>query len=340
MSKQFSTRAGLCFCRFRDRVHASFLFQEAPVIQLYSAIWRVSGKRQIILILLSVGIAALAAVPLSYQKDIINGLTGSVLRNSDLIQLCIGMMAMILLSLGLKAVMGYRASILGEDVTRLLRNRIYDGAVDAQENGGGTSHGGTLATMISAEAEELGKFTGSAFSEPVVQLGTLISVVGFIASTQPYLGAIALCMIAPQVILVLGTQKRVNALVAQRVHVLRHATDATLKAGLERINKDVLDDFDTIFETRRSIFIWKLSTKFLLSAINGAGTVAVLALGGLMVLDGQTDVGTVVAATIGLDRLRSPTSFLIAYYRQVSATRVKFDLLRAAAAPETRSKAS
>ena len=304
------------------------------MIQLYSAIWRVSSKRQIVLILLSLAIAALAAVPLSYQKDIINGLTGNDLQNSDLIRLCLGMMGMIALSLGLKALMGYRASILGEDVTRLLRNRIYEGAVDAKATFTESKRGGTLATMISAEAEELGKFTGSAFSEPVVQFGTLISVVGFIASTQPFLGAIALCMIAPQVVLVLGTQKQVNRLVGERVHVLRRATDESLAEGLERVNQSVVDDFDAIFETRRSIFIWKLSTKFLLSAINGAGTVAVLALGGLLVLDGRTDVGTVVAATIGLDRLRGPTSFLIAFYRQVSATRVKFDLLREVAGPQ------
>ena len=332
--------ATLSFWRFHDRVRTPDHFNEAEVIQLYTAIWRVSGKRQIVLILLSLAIAALAAVPLSYQKDIINGLTGDNLQSQVLIQLCLGMMAMIALSLGLKALMGYLASILGEDVTRLLRNRIYESAVHTKSNGSKPKRGGTLATMISAEAEELGKFTGSAFSEPVVQFGTLISVVGFIASTQPYLGTIALCMIAPQVILVLGTQKQVNRLVGERVHVLRRATDESLAEDLEQINQSVVDDFDTIFETRRSIFIWKLSTKFLLSAINGAGTVAVLALGGLLVLDGQTDVGTVVAATIGLDRLRSPTSFLIAFYRQVSATRVKFDLLREAAAPETQTKAS
>jgi ABC-type bacteriocin/lantibiotic exporter with double-glycine peptidase domain len=94
-------------------------------------------------------------------------------------------------------------------------------------------------------------------------------------------------------------------------------------------------DFDDIFETRRSIFIWKLSTKFLLSAIGGIGTVGVLTLGGALVIADKTDVGTVVAALIGLGRIQGPTGFLIAFYRQVSATRVKFDLLRDAAQGRT-----
>jgi len=84
------------------------------------------------------------------------------------------------------------------------------------------------------------------------------------------------------------------------------------------------------------MFIWKLSTKFVLSALNGAGMVAVLLLGDLLVIDGRTDVGTIVAATMGLGCIQGPTAFLIAFYLQVSATWVKFELLRDVAAPGLR----
>lgn len=298
------------------------------MFSLYAAIWRVSGSRQIVLILLSIAIAGLAAVPLSYQKDIINALTTGDLKTDTLIRLCTGMMLVILLSLALKWVLGFRASILGEDVIRLLRSRIYSGSKQDKSEGLGAIPTGTLATVVSAESEELGKFTGSAFSEPVVQIGTLISVIGYIASTQPVLGAIALTMIIPQIILVLFTQRPVNTMVAKRVRILRQSTNLISATQSEGVVQGVLDEFDAIYETRRRIFIWKLSTKFLLSAINGAGTVAILLLGGFIVIEGRTDVGTVVAATIGLGRLQGPTAFLIAFYRQVSATRVKFELLQ------------
>ena len=55
---------------------------------------------------------------------------------------------------------------------------------------------------------------------------------------------------------------------------------------------------------------------------------------GWMVLEGRTDVGTVVAATIGLGRIQGPTAFLIAFYRQVSANRIKFELLREVLQPD------
>lgn len=295
------------------------------MFDLYATIWRATWRSQILLILLSVAIAALAAVPLSYQKEIINALAASGTTRTQVLTLCGGMMGVILLSLALKWLMGFRSGVLGEDVTRRLRGAIYANGV---EDNGQDLGKGTVAAAVTAEAEELGKFTGGAISEPVVQIGTLISVVSFIAATQPRLGLIALGMILPQAVLVLATQPKVNDLVARRVRILRRSTDRITEEDVDRASQEVMDGFDAIFETRRTMFLWKLSTKFLLSAINGAGTVIVLALGGLLVLEGRTDVGTVVAATTGLGRLQGPTTFLIAFYRQVSATRVKYELLR------------
>lgn len=297
------------------------------MLKLYIAIWRVSGRRQLVLIALSVAIAALAALPLKFQQQIINTLTDGAATAATLFLLGAGMLGAIVLSLALKWFMGLRSGVLGEDIIRLLRRRLYK---DTNRNRSEASaiQTGTLTTAISAEAEDLGKFAGSAFSEPIVQIGTLISVIGFIASTQPGLGAIALAMIAPQVALVLFTQGRINTLVANRVRILRKATNEISVAEANAVEQSVLDEFDSIFETRRTMFIWKLSTKFMLSTINGVGTIAVLMLGGWLVLQGRTDVGTVVAATLGLSRLQSPTAFLIAFYRQVSANRVKFELLR------------
>jgi ABC-type bacteriocin/lantibiotic exporter with double-glycine peptidase domain len=298
-----------------------------PVFQLYAAIWRVSGRRQIVLIVLSLAIAALAAAPLKFQKEIVNLLTVGSFAASQLFLLTGGMMGVILLSLGLKWLMGYRSQVLGEDVIRFIRRRLLTSAAEERQRHG-EIRTGTLSTAISAEAEELGKFTGGAFSEPVMQIGTLVSVIGFVASTEPGLGLVAFSIIAPQVFIVLYTQKKVNALLVERVHFLRRATDRLVDQDLQAAVASILTDFDNIYDARRTMFKWKLSTKFLLSTINAAGTVLVFVLGGLLVLKGETDVGTVVAATMGLSRLQGPTTFLISFYREVSANRVKFELLR------------
>ncbi len=296
------------------------------MFRLYTAIWRASAGRQIILIILSLAIAGLAAVPLEFQRDIINHLTSKDIEAERLLALGVGMMGVILLSLGLKWVLGFRAGTLGEDLIRMIRQRLLARAVDVDETGENIRKG-TMTTAISAEAEELGKFAGGAFSDPVVQIGTLVSVIGYISSTQPGLGMIAFSMIVPQIIIVLISQRKVNIFVAERVRILRSATDELTLKDINEVAKGIERQFDEIFETRRKMFIWKLSAKFLLSVINGAGTIGVLMLGGWLVMQGRTDVGTVVAATSGLSRIQGPTSFLIAFYRQVSANRIKYDLM-------------
>ena len=75
------------------------------MFQLYRAIWRASAGRQIILIVLSIAIAGLAAVPLEFQRDIINHLTEDNVDTERLIYLGSGMMSVILLSLVLKWVL-------------------------------------------------------------------------------------------------------------------------------------------------------------------------------------------------------------------------------------------
>ncbi|GGH22514.1 ABC transporter transmembrane region [Cribrihabitans marinus] len=295
------------------------------MLELYRAIWQMTGRRQTVLIVISAAVAALAAVPLEFQKNIVNALTEGDVAARQLLLLGAGMMTAILLSLGLKFLMGYLASTLGEDTIRRLRRRLLD---RAEEDRATEERKGTLATAISAEAEELGKFVGSAFSQPVMQLGTLISVVGYISTTQPRLGLIALAMILPQIAIVVISQRMVNVFVSERVKILRQSNDCLTEARVAEVEDEVRAHFDEIYETRRRMFLCKLSAKFMLSAINGIGTVAVLMLGGWLVLNGRTDVGTVVAATTGLTRIQGPTGFLIAFYRQVSATRIKFELLR------------
>ncbi|WP_419739986.1 ABC transporter transmembrane domain-containing protein [Ruegeria sp.] len=219
------------------------------MLRLYSAIWRASAGRQILLILLSVAVAALAAVPLEFQRAIVNHLTSLDVGAERLIYLGLGMMGVILLSLALKWVLGYRAGTLGEDMIRLIRQRLLWRSSDINETGESVRKG-TMTTAISAEAEELGKFAGGAFSDPVVQIGTLISVIGYISSTQPGLGLIAFSMIVPQIIIVLVSQRKVNVFVAERVRILRSATDQLTTEDLDAVEQDINALFDDIYETR------------------------------------------------------------------------------------------
>ena len=297
------------------------------MLEFYKAIWRASWRNQILLIALSVAVAGLAAAPLKFQKEAINGLIDSK-GLPILLQLCAGYLAVVLLSAALKFLLNYRISLVGEGVIRYVRERVYTLHVtEAAKGVRDLPQKGTLLTMISTEAEDVGSFAGSAVADPLVMIGTLVSVIGFIMVAQPVLGLLALGMILPQAVIVLAIQRRINDRVRQRVQYLRASCDLISNSDLQQIENEALRDFNEIYETRRKVFILKLSSKFVLKAINASATVGVLLLGGWLVIQGKSDVGTVVASLTGLTQISGPWLELVTFFRGASTMRVRYEML-------------
>jgi ABC-type bacteriocin/lantibiotic exporter with double-glycine peptidase domain len=300
--------------------------------ELYRAIWRVTGRQQLVLIVLSVLVAAVAALPLRFQQLAINSLVyGSDVR--QLAWLCAGFLVALLLSAGLKLLLGLRMATVGERVVLLIRERIYRNATHDRVNGAGDAPTpGTLVAMVSAEAESVGSFAGAAIASPVVQIGTLASVLGFIVGSQPWLGLLALVVVVPQAAIVVVVQHRINLQVRARVQSLRDASGRISEGDLAAVDDAVVQDFHDIFHIRRRIFALKLSSKAAIAAISGLGKVGILFLGGWLVLRGQSDVGTVVASLTGLMRIEGPWRDLVGFFRQASTVRVKYGMLAQAVA--------
>jgi ABC-type multidrug transport system fused ATPase/permease subunit len=297
------------------------------MLELYRRIWRATASAQVVLVALSLAVAALAAVPLQYQKDIINGLAGDMDQH-ELLWLGVQFLGVLVLSAAVKFLLGYRTSILCESTIRLIRTRLcLNQGNEREPSVNAPIPPGTLANMIAAESEEVGKFAGAAISTPVMQLGILVSVVVFIAVNQPFLGLLALGVVLPQALIVIVLQKHINARIAERVTALRRATDRVVAEDIKKVEQAVLSDFDAVYEARKRIYLFKQSSKFALGAINGIGTAGVLVLGGWLVFDGRADIGIVVAAMAGLNRIAQPWRELITFYRELSAARVKFYLL-------------
>ncbi len=297
------------------------------MLRLYRAIWQVSRKEQLLLILLSLLVASLAAVPLKFQQLVINTLVeaGTLAR---LAWLCAGFLGVVLLSAGLKFLLNLRISVLGERIVLLMRERLYGNAVhDTREAGAAAPKRGTLVTMLTAEAEGVGSFAGSAVAAPLLQIGTLLSVLAFVFVQQPGLGIVVAAVVVPQAVIVVALQNRINLEVRVRVQVLRDASDRISQSDLEAVDAAVAEDFHLAFEIRRRIFALKLGVKLVLGAITGLGAVTILFLGGWFVLQGRTDVGTVVASLSGLARIDGPWRELIRFFRQASTVRVKYEML-------------
>jgi ABC-type bacteriocin/lantibiotic exporter with double-glycine peptidase domain len=309
---------------------------QAPLTTLYGYIWRISGRRQIWSSLLSSAVFPLQAVPLELQRRIVNHAIGAL--DLGLLWRFSAMYAgVVLLQGGLKYLMNVYRQVISERAIRSMRQQIYDATrgteqPPATETPGAAATGSRLA-MVVAEVEPLGAFVGESISLPIVQLGGLLSVLGYMLWIEPRIAVASLILYSPQIFLVPRIQAAINRRVQRRIvlvremgeHVVQEAakveTPAT-RAGQyeERIHK--------IYRQQVRIAYLSYSVTFLNNLLEHSGTISVLMIGGWLVIHGQTDVGTIVAFLSGFERISDPWRELVSFYRRASAARVKYQLIR------------
>jgi ABC-type bacteriocin/lantibiotic exporter with double-glycine peptidase domain len=194
---------------------------------------------------------------------------------------------------------------------------------------------GTFVAMIANEAEAVGRFVGDCISTPTVQAGTLLSVLGYMLYTEPLLGLVVLLIAVPQVFAVPMIQRRINTLVRERVRTVRRAGDLVVDnmqggggSSASSLGSEIGNAFETIYGVRLRVFKLKFGLKVVVSGLQSVGVFALLFFGGIMVLNGKTEIGIVVAFISGLDRVLDPWRELIAFVRSTSAAKVQFDLIQ------------
>ena len=305
--------------------------------ELYAYVWRSSASQQIVLIILAIIAAVLATAPLELQRHIINTLAGHE-KVENLAWLCGGYLIAVLVIGGLKYIVNIRSAGLGEFMIRSLREAVLRSASpsinpDATPDETRKDKSGALVTTISSQAEAVGKFVGDCISTPIVQAGTLLSVLSYMLYTEPRLGAVVLFIAVPQLFLVPMIQRRLNVYVRERAHTLVRAGDLMVDPALHRgtspssLRDEIGKAFETIYLARLHTFKLKFGLKFLISALQSMAVFILLFAGGIMVLNGKTEIGIVVAFISGLDRVLEPWREMIAFVRSTSSARIQFDLI-------------
>ena len=293
---------------------------------LWSVIWRVSARHQIALAGLSALVFLLTTAPLEIQRRIVNGAFkgGSY---PVILALALGYLG-VCLTLGL-AKMGlniYRAYV-GEHMTRLLRREI-DARVSVNGSGKGAAEAeGVEISLVVAEAEPVGSFVGVAISDPVLSGGILLSVLGYMVWLNPVMALVVLAVLLPQTIIVPLMQRAINRRATERIAILRAVGVSILNNPEAMGAQDQSGRFDEAFALNMGIFKLKFSMNFLMNLMRQIGVATILALGGWYVVQGQTEVGTVVAFMSGLAEINDPWGDLVNWFRDMSVARAKYRLL-------------
>jgi ABC-type multidrug transport system fused ATPase/permease subunit len=296
---------------------------------LFRYVFTFSWQHQIALVGLTVLTFLLEIVPLEIQRRIVNNLVKE--RPFQIvIMLCAAYAGAVLVQGAIKLGLNVYRGWVSENATRHLRRQVIGYSRVTRAAAPGAEVRGVSAAMIVAEVEPIGSFVGSSISEPLLQAGILLSVLGYIVHLDRWMAAAAIGLFAPQLIFVPLMQGAINRRAGARVWLLRQlgiSTVRSLTASSAEQDRSDARRIDRVLQLNMGIFKLKYSMNFLMNFCSHLQVVAALLIGGWMVHTDQLEVGGVVAFMSAVGRLNDPWGDLVNYFRELNVTQVKFNLL-------------
>jgi ABC-type multidrug transport system fused ATPase/permease subunit len=288
-----------------------------------------SGFHQLLLLALTVSVFLLEVVPLELQRRIVNDLVKHR-PYSWVVGLCGVYAGTVLVQGGTKLALNIYRGWVGERAKRDLRRRVHTfvetpgaapPAVEAQ---------GIAVSMIVAEVEPIGGFVGESVSEPLLQVGIMLSVLAYLIHIDPWMALAAFGLFIPQLVFVPLLQSAVNRRTGARIQVLRQLGIAMIAGnGGAADERSRIDDrrIERAFALDMGIFKLKFSMNFLMNVCNHLQIISALLIGGWWVYTNRLEIGGVVAFISGIGRLNDPWGDLVNYFRDVNVTQIKYRLL-------------
>ena len=306
---------------------------------VYRYIFRYSKKRQVVVIGMTLALLPLAPIPLELQRRLLD----DAVANKDvslLVWLAALYVGALLLGAGIKLAMRIQRELISAQIVHTLRRSVFyciytmtpPSKIKASADGEDVVDEGAVVSMLSSEVEKLGGFAGSAISGPLLQVGTLISVLGYMFYIEPLVAAIALALYSPQFIVVPIFQSRMNRLAAKKAIKVRELgtfiVDQAEEELLEQEPPAVFTELtDAILRIRTKFLMTKNIMKTINNLLIAMGPFGVISYGGYMAIQGEIEVGVILAFVSGLERLGGPIRDLIGSYSSITAARMRYGIL-------------
>ncbi len=204
---------------------------------------------------------------------------------------------------------------------------------------------GELVSMVTAESEPMGGLMGDAISQPVLQAGQMLTILGFLFLQSFWFGLAAVALIPLQAWLIPKLQREINELNKSRIKEVRvlasmigesAAGASTLRSngGWQYRMAQTLGQLGRLFDIRFVIYQKKFFMKFLNNFITQLTPFFFFSVGGYLVLQGSVSLGALVAALAAYKDLSSPWKELLAYYNQTQDMAVRWDVILERFAPD------
>ncbi len=160
-----------------------------------------------------------------------------------------------------------------------------------------------------------------AISEPLLQVGILVSVVAYMTFLEPWTLLLSAGFLIPQMLFVPPMQRAINRRAEKRIRVLRRVGGDIVETGIPEDAR-----VERIFELNMGIYKIKYSMNLAMNFMHYLAVAVALGVGGWFAVQHRIEVGTVVAVVSGLGKLNDPWGDLVNWGRELSVDSVKYRL--------------
>lgn len=303
---------------------------------LFSSVFRHTRKQQASMIILSLIAMPILYLTLELPKQIVNNALDSdrfpvVFWNFefDQVPFLLVLCGLYLFAISLNGLNKYALNVfkgyVAERFLRRFRMLIYR----QWRNDPDSKNQSEIVPILAQEVEPVGGFAADVLTLPVMQGGTLATILLFMFIQDPVLGAAALTVLPIQLMLLPKLQRRVNMLSRTRIAEVRrlgrHLSDQ-LRAECESASSlaPTSRSFRELEQVRRRIFQLKFFIKALNNFLTALTPFLFYSLGGYFVIEGRISLGALVAVLAAHKDFSAPLKELFRYYQTLEDTRIRY----------------
>ncbi len=322
---------------------------------LFSFIWKHSKRDQLTLLAATLLLFPLLYLTLELPKRIINDAIGAkggtvTIRGIEfgqitfLMILCGLFLLSVLVHGAMKMQINTMNGVLSERMLRRLRYTLIARILRFPAPYFKRTSQGELVSMVTSEAEPMGGLMGDAVSQPVLQAGQMLTILGFLF-VQSFAFGIAACALIPlQAWIIPKLQRQINVLNKARVIEVRAlaseigesaagAVTLRMNGGWRHRLAMISARLGRLYHVRFQIYQKKFFMKFVNNFISQMTPFLFYTIGGYLAIKGEITVGALVAALAAYKDLSSPWKELLTYYNQTQDMGMRWETITERFAP-------
>jgi ABC-type multidrug transport system fused ATPase/permease subunit len=301
--------------------------EKLPIVKrsLFSWVLPGNGKLQVALVLLIAVTVFARVIPLEMQKRIVN--EAIKLRKMDLLLIYCGIyLVSVLLASSLKYMITILQTRISEKVLANMRKDLFAHILTLPLNFYRKAQPGMVVSALVTELTTAGSFVGLAISAPVINIMTLLAFAGYLIFLNPLLAIISLALYPIILIIIPILQRGANNANKQRVDSTRTISsligeaisgiheiqgNGTFRMENGRFGKIV----DQMLKIRIIWTLYKQGVKVTNNFFVSLGPFVIFILGGYLAMQGQLELGALVAFLSAQEKLYDPWKELIEFYQ-------------------------